>query len=490
MLRTLLLEAGAEKLDLWIGLNDRIADGRDVSWVWDADFELLAGAVRRVICAGTRAPEMALRLKYAGWPAEAIAVEAGIERSLDRALRRVRIAPLRPSHLHRAAGAAQAARRSRPRRGVLAVSGLIWHEVECGAYTADLPLWEELAGRSEEAIMELGCGAGRVTLHLAQREPLLVLGVDWDAELVAAAWERSANLRGDAELADVRSFEFETEFSLVIAPMQLIQLLRGPEDRVACLASVQASLLPGGLAAFAIVEEIPVPPPDSTMPPLPDVREVDGWIYSSLPLEPEVGDETILLRRLRQTIDPDGNLTDELNEIELRVLSAETLEEEGRSRRPAAGRAPRDPRNRCARRLGRRPLREGRLMELRLLALYPEQMNIYADRGNILFLQRRCEWRGIEFAYAAAGPGERFDPAAHDFIYLGGGQDRDQRAVAADMVESKRDALAAAAGDGAVVLAVCGGYQLLGHSYQLGEETPAGSRPGRPGDRSPRRARA
>jgi lipid II isoglutaminyl synthase (glutamine-hydrolysing) len=109
-------------------------------------------------------------------------------------------------------------------------------------------------------------------------------------------------------------------------------------------------------------------------------------------------------------------------------------------------------------------------MELRLCALYPEQMNIYADRGNILFLQRRCEWRGISFSCAAAGPGERVDPGAHDFFYIGGGQDRDQRMVAADMVASKREDLAAAAGDGAVLLAVCGGYQLLGHSYQLGEE--------------------
>jgi UDP-N-acetylmuramyl tripeptide synthase len=88
VLRTLRLEAGAADgagLDLWIALNDRIADGRDVSWIWDADFELLSGAVRRVTCAGTRAPELALRLKYAGWPSEAIAVEPGIERSLDRA---------------------------------------------------------------------------------------------------------------------------------------------------------------------------------------------------------------------------------------------------------------------------------------------------------------------------------------------------------------------------------------------------------------------
>jgi CobQ-like glutamine amidotransferase family enzyme len=113
-------------------------------------------------------------------------------------------------------------------------------------------------------------------------------------------------------------------------------------------------------------------------------------------------------------------------------------------------------------------------MELRFLALYPEQMNIYADRGNILFLQRRCEWRGIDFAHASAGPGEEFDPSAHDFIYLGGGQDRDQRAVAADMVESKRAAMAAATEDGVVVLAVCGGYQLLGSSYQLDEESLPG----------------
>jgi CobQ-like glutamine amidotransferase family enzyme len=109
-------------------------------------------------------------------------------------------------------------------------------------------------------------------------------------------------------------------------------------------------------------------------------------------------------------------------------------------------------------------------MELRVLSLYPEQMNIYADRGNILFLRRRCEWRGIEFVHTGAGPGEAIDPGAHDLIYIGGGQDRDQRLVAFDMVESKGKALAEATADGAALLAVCGGYQLLGHSYQLGEE--------------------
>ena len=111
---------------------------------------------------------------------------------------------------------------------------------------------------------------------------------------------------------------------------------------------------------------------------------------------------------------------------------------------------------------------------LRLLALYPEQMNIYADRGNILFLQRRCEWRSIPFEYAAAGPGESFDPAEHDLIYIGGGQDRDQVLVAGDMLETKRGSIASAVDDGAALLAVCGGYQLLGHRYQLGEQSIAG----------------
>jgi lipid II isoglutaminyl synthase (glutamine-hydrolysing) len=86
VLRTLRLEGEREPVDLWIGLNDRIADGRDVSWIWDADFELLADKVRRVVCAGTRAPEMALRLKYAGWPIGSIEVVPAIENSLDRAV--------------------------------------------------------------------------------------------------------------------------------------------------------------------------------------------------------------------------------------------------------------------------------------------------------------------------------------------------------------------------------------------------------------------
>jgi hypothetical protein len=102
---------------------------------------------------------------------------------------------------------------------------------------------------------------------------------------------------------------------------------------------------------------------------------------------------------------------------------------------------------------------------LRVCALYPEVMNIYADRGNLLLLERRCAWRGIGFAVTAASFGAGVDPEAHDLLYLGGGQDRDQLLCARDLVETKRDALHAAAARGAVVLGVCGGFQLLGHGY-------------------------
>ena len=112
---------------------------------------------------------------------------------------------------------------------------------------------------------------------------------------------------------------------------------------------------------------------------------------------------------------------------------------------------------------------------LRVCALYPELMNIYADRGNLLLLRRRCEWRGIGFELTASDLGEPLDPEQADLYYIGGGQDRDQRLCAFDLAEVKREGLHAAAARGAAMLAVCGGYQLLGHSYELGRETLPGA---------------
>ncbi len=110
---------------------------------------------------------------------------------------------------------------------------------------------------------------------------------------------------------------------------------------------------------------------------------------------------------------------------------------------------------------------------LRVCALYPDLMNIYADRGNLTVLERRCAWRGIGFELSGVGLGEPLDAGAHDLFYIGGGQDRDQALCAQDLATVKRDALHAAADAGKVVLAVCGGYQLLGNGYELaGERLP------------------
>jgi CobQ-like glutamine amidotransferase family enzyme len=111
---------------------------------------------------------------------------------------------------------------------------------------------------------------------------------------------------------------------------------------------------------------------------------------------------------------------------------------------------------------------------LRVCALYPDLMNIYADRGNLLLLERRCRWRGLGFELRASGLGESLDPDGAELFYIGGGQDRDQERCALDLAEHKREALHEVAARGGAILAVCGGYQLLGRSYQLGDQALPG----------------
>ena len=98
--------------------------------------------------------------------------------------------------------------------------------------------------------------------------------------------------------------------------------------------------------------------------------------------------------------------------------------------------------------------------------LYPDQLNLYGDRGNILTLQQRCRWRGIDLRVVELGIGDALDPDAYDMIFIGGGQDRDQAPVAQDLYETKSIGLWASIEDDMPVLAVCGGYQLLAHYYR------------------------
>jgi SAM-dependent methyltransferase len=199
----------------------------------------------------------------------------------------------------------------------------IWHDVECGSYEADLPLWEELAQRAQGPVLELGCGTGRVALHLARRG-YPVVGVDREAELIATLEERIGGLPVEAVVADARSLALETEVALALAPMQVLQLLDGPGEREECLLAVAALLRPGGRLAAAIVERMPAP--DGAPPPLPDVRDVDGWVYSSLPLEAALGEGEIVIRRLRQTVSPAGELSEEPNEVRIHTFAAAELE--------------------------------------------------------------------------------------------------------------------------------------------------------------------
>lgn len=207
----------------------------------------------------------------------------------------------------------------------MSAGGVLWHDLECGAYQADLAVWEGLAEAAEAPTLDLGCGTGRVALHLA-RLGHRVTGIDLDPGLVAAFNDRADGLPAEALIADAREFDLGAEFGLALAPMQLVQLFEGPEERFRFLGCVARHLRRGGLAGLAIVERLPAP--TDWPPPLPDAREVEGWVHSSLPLETAVDGEQIVVRRLRQSVSPDGGLSEDVDEVALSALPASLLESE------------------------------------------------------------------------------------------------------------------------------------------------------------------
>jgi lipid II isoglutaminyl synthase (glutamine-hydrolysing) len=111
---------------------------------------------------------------------------------------------------------------------------------------------------------------------------------------------------------------------------------------------------------------------------------------------------------------------------------------------------------------------------LKLAHLYASQMNVYGDRGNVIALRQRCAWRGIDLAVTAVEPGDAVDWPSFDLAFFGGGQDSSQTLIAADLLERQGPGLRAAIDDGLVLLAICGGYQLLGHYFltHSGERLP------------------
>jgi SAM-dependent methyltransferase len=207
-----------------------------------------------------------------------------------------------------------------------------WHALECGPYAADLPLWRQLAERCGGAALELGCGAGRVALDLA-RAGVRVVGVDLDAALIdrlnRSAHEQGLPARG--EVADIRGPLPTGEFPLVLAPMQVLQLLAGPDERVRTLREAAARLAHGGLCAAAIVEGTPdAAAARAGREAEPDRGEWDGWRYESRPLGAELSGERLVVSRLRRRTSPGGELTEAIHRDSLAVMEADELEAEGR----------------------------------------------------------------------------------------------------------------------------------------------------------------
>jgi SAM-dependent methyltransferase len=176
-------------------------------------------------------------------------------------------------------------------------------------------------------VLELGCGNGRVALHLA-RAGFEVTALDRDRELLGELDRRAVaeRLAVETVLADARALGLATRFGLIAAPMQLVHLL-GTADRARLLAGAAAHLAPGGcLAVSLLADERAVAEQRST--PLPDVLERDGWIYSSLPIEVRRTDGALEVRRLRQVVSASGELQEEVSITQLELIDADRLESE------------------------------------------------------------------------------------------------------------------------------------------------------------------
>jgi SAM-dependent methyltransferase len=201
---------------------------------------------------------------------------------------------------------------------------VIWHDVECGAYVADLPLWRELAREAGGPVLDVGAGTGRVTLDLA-RAGHEVTALDIDPELLAELEARADGLPVRTMIADAADFEADATFALVAVPMQTIQLLA---DRQGFFASARRAVAPGGLVALAIAERLEAFEAEIELPP-PDTGEADGWRFVSQPTAVRDTAEGMRIERLRHAIGPAGERATEPNTIVLARVTTEGLFAEG-----------------------------------------------------------------------------------------------------------------------------------------------------------------
>ncbi len=212
------------------------------------------------------------------------------------------------------------------------MSNVVWHDIECGSYRQDLALWLGLAAECGGPVLDIGAGTGRVTIALA-RAGHEVVALDRDGELLAELARRADGLPVETVVADARDFSFASDrrFPLVLAPMQLIQLLGGADGRARLLACVRRCLAGSGVVAIAIAERFEeFELGDGEPGPVPDMQERDGVLYSSLPTAVRREGSTVALERLREVVEADGARAVGRDRILLDLVSARDLTREGR----------------------------------------------------------------------------------------------------------------------------------------------------------------
>jgi SAM-dependent methyltransferase len=208
---------------------------------------------------------------------------------------------------------------------------VIWHDLECGSYAADLPLWRGLAQQTGGPVLDVGAGTGRVALDLA-RHGFEVVALDRDAELLGELRRRAGELPVETALADARDFHLDRSFPLVIVPMQTVQILGGRAGRESFLRCALEHLATGGLVVATLAVGLEgFDAAEHTELPLPDVVEVGKWVYSSQAVGIRVEDGINVVERVRQTVSPDGEHTAIRDEVHLDVLDADGLAAEARA---------------------------------------------------------------------------------------------------------------------------------------------------------------